>query len=53
MEVNSKGIIDSVTFSHFRNDDLSKLVNFDNIKTGLIQNKKDFRKYKNEVLIYL
>lgn len=53
MAVNRKGVIDSVTFSHFRNDDLSKLVDFDKIKTGLMQNKKDFRKYKKEVLILI
>lgn len=53
IEVNSKGTIDSVTFSHFRNDELMKLIDFDKIKAGLIENKKDFKKYKNEVLVVI
>lgn len=53
MEVNSKGTVDSVTFSHFKNDELMKLINFDKIKAGLIENKKDFKNYKNEIVIVI
>lgn len=53
MDVNPKGLIDSVTFSHYRNDELGKLVDFSKIREGLLQNKVDFRKHKNEVLILL
>lgn len=51
MMVNSEGIIDSVEFSNFRNDELSKLLDFKKIKTSLLNNKVDFINHKNEVLV--
>ncbi|MES2416578.1 MAG: hypothetical protein V4541_00235 [Bacteroidota bacterium] len=51
--VNPKGIIDTVMFSHYRNDELGQLINFNEIKNGLKKNKTDFLAHKNEMLVLL
>ena len=53
MGVNSKGLIDTVLFSHYRNDELSQLIDFAKIREGLKKDRISFKSHKNETLVLL
>lgn len=54
MIVDKKGLIDSVVFSHYReDDDLGQIINFKKIKTDLTSSKIKLAKYKNKILVLM
>ena len=54
MGVNSKGVIDTVIFSHYRdNDELGQLINFNKIRNDLTNNNIRLKEYKNKILVLM
>jgi hypothetical protein len=54
VDINSKGVIDTVTFSHYRyHDELGQLIDFSKIKDDLKNKKIRLKKYKNSIAVLL